>query len=426
MRERLLLFFAVLLPLTPSPALVPIFFPILLAVLIALLVHGTGVGVSVAAIRDSYAPHTQFVLAMALVVFGTAVTTPEELDSLLRMLARLVFFLMALGFAVQFSLVNEDQLSRIRRAFVLGVAAVALVATASSLLHSPLLGELRPSRGLGIFPWGSKSAGVIRSYGEAAIIYAGGLTALYQERRSLGRFKSLILGSAIMCGVSVAHSRNVLAVIGVVLVFLFIHATVGRSSKWYRPLLRWATFGAAMTPLFVGLLVGTSLGTTALGEYLVGEGTFERSVNARVDHAQVGLEMVVSDPSVLLFGATLPEFLEVTGGVASPHNQFISLILFISPLVAIPVIWLMFLKPMLRSIELLSYETLPIAVWLLGSIYALSSYEGLFSPVLALCLGLNAAVVLRAQRAKQHSGTPTSVVDPLFPVNKSLGRPIGT
>lgn len=407
MRRTALMLLAFAIPLIPSPALVPIFFPVLLAILGLLLVIGTGVGISLEAIRTSVRPYSAFLAVAVAVLLGTVATSPDEFGSFLRMLARITSLLFALGFAMKFHKMSDEDISLVARAFVVGVAAVSLLALATSVTRTPFAGEIRPSRGLGLIPSGAKSAGVIRSYGEAAVVYSGGLALLYRERLRFGWATSFVLFGAIVFGVSVAQSRNVLASAFVTLLLIGCHWVLfDRSTRLLRRILKIATFVALLTPLFVGIVVGTSLGESSIAEYFIGEGTFERSVGARVNHVRVGFELVLGDPLILVRGTTLEQFKIAVQDDVAPHNQFISLLLFITPLLAVFTIGVLYIRPSLRGARFFGRDDLTVTIWMVGSIYALSNYEGLFSPSLSLCLGLNAA------RLKRASSLQTPQVEP--------------
>jgi|GEM_PF-2487699 len=382
---------AFLLPLMPSPALVPVFAPLLLLICAGLLLFGTQIGAKSSVVAYRTAPAKQLLALVLALVLGSIVADPSEVG-LLRLLARVLFVAFVFAFATNLLRLDHTHRDRVMRAFIYGTVGVCIIAIATSVTGIAIAGELRPSRGIGLLPGGAKSAGVIRSYGEAAVIYSGGLALLYHQRHRFRLSTAMGIFAILILGISVSHSRNVYATAAFTVALIGAHFLVGRRSLLtWRTMLRGGLLIALLTPFLVGL-VTEAASTNSIAAYFTGEGTLEANISSRSNHVRTAFDLIVNDPAVLATGATETEWHRALGNNVAPHNQFVSLLLFSTPLVGAIAIAILYFGPVWRGAREFSFKDGPIAIWGAGVIYALSGYEGLFSPSLALCVALMMAV----------------------------------
>ena len=139
---------------------------------------------------------------------------------------------------------------------------------------------------------------------------------------------------------------------------------------------------ALLSPIVASALVSQS----AVREQFVGEGIFERNVDARLSLFDEVTE--VADRGWLFprsFGATRAEWRTIS--FSAPHNHFVSLLVFDGYAGAFYMV-IIYLNPILkfgkRAKALHSAEF----VWIVGAMVALSFYEGAFSASLVVALAL--------------------------------------
>jgi len=272
-----------------------------------------------------------------------------------------------------------------RRAIVYGAAVSAAIAIVSSVGRlTPLGSELLPNRDF-ILPLGlPKTTGLPRSFGEAGLIYAGGLVFTRELKRVPVRFLSR---TVIFGGFAVGQSRNMIAVLVAALLLMRLAKLVRVS---WAP--RLAGLAALLSPIFVSVVVTSS----SVADGLVGQGVFARNVGARLSLLRQ-VSLFRESQSLDLLGTDYATWGIVNG--ASPHNHFVSLVV-IDGVIGVFFIIVAYVRAMYYAGRGTEAWT-PEFVWLVSCIVALSFYEGAYSASVALATGFYwAAIALR------HDATP--------------------
>lgn len=386
-----LLAFIFIFPLIPSPALQPAY----QAVFVGVGLVGTFFALArPAAVSTEHRMEQTKILrrCVTLIVLSAVsyvLNNPTVDVGLKSSMIRGLFFVFVAFFGLYLGSMNERELRRTFRIYVYGVAFISLVAVFISLTGINFTGEkLRPSRGIGLLPSGFKTAGTPRSYGEYAIILSGGLAALmwmWKDYRPIVRWPVM---AAIVLGVSVSHSRNAYLAAMLTLAVSMYPVIRKRSTKRARArIINIGCYGALVSPFLISWFLGSGARDSALGQYFVGEGVLERNAEARGDHVRVGLGALFNDPGAILRGITFERWEQLTYDTTIPHNHYVSVLIFGVPVIALLIIYLAFVK----WVKVLANSNQPEAYflgsWLAGSIFALSNYQGLFSPAMALLLG---------------------------------------
>lgn len=299
-----------------------------------------------------------------------------EADSVERFIARMVAVGAFYSLAMLYFKSTERDKSNILRAVAIGAGTSAILVVAASLRSRGFFGaEILPSRDF-ILPFGlPKTTGVPRSFGELGLILAGGLATRRTIKRRATRFAYTgLIVSAFLIG----QSRNMLVVLAAVVFCLAVRRRVTTLSGAA------AVLGllAMLSPIVASVLVSQS----AVREQFVGEGIFERNVDARLsllDEVSVATER--GWITTRAFGANRAEWRSIAG--AAPHNHFVSLIVFDGYPGAL-FIGSIYLFPVLRFGKRANALEQPEFVWIVGSMVALSFYEGAFSASLVVALAL--------------------------------------
>lgn len=333
--------------------------------------------------------HLPAVCGALLVVASIAEPTPDKFERAAgRGVSLLAFYFLALLYAK-----SPSDRPRIRSAVVVGAVAGATIALVSSALSlQPFGSDLLPHRSF-ILPIDlPKTTGMPRSFGEAGLIFAGGLAMVQAWPKGASR---LVATSILLAGFAVGQSRNMLLVLAAFWAIRIVAPRIRRVSRLGTVL----GLAALMSPILVSALVSQS----NIREQFVGEGIFERNVESRLSLAhEVG---VVADRGWLFsrpFGATRLEWLEITS--AAPHNHFVSLLV-MDGYVGVLVILSFFVMPILRIGRgrgvAHSYEF----QWFAAAVVALSFYEGAFSATLTVALALFHGTVMGTEQEQ----TPTQM-----------------
>lgn len=394
-----LLVFVFAIPMLPSPALVPLFQPILVGFglfgTLRALSYRSNFGSEYQRLLKST---VQFVLLLAVLSSISVLANDLSVSGGLRLtLIRSAFFMFVLVFSVYLAGLSDAGLRRTFRTYIAGIVLLCLVAVYISLSGNTFTGErLRPSRGIGLLPSGFKSAGVPRSYGEFAIILTGGLGALlwmWRDYRMIVRWSLLGL---FLLGTSVSHSRNVYLSAGLLFAVFVCARAQARLSE---PVRAWSFralgYVAIFSPVAIAAFLGSSVRSSAIGAYFVGDGVLENNVEARTNHVTSGLNVLITEPGAALKGVSEESWFRAINDDAMPHNHFISLLVFGVPVIALVVIYLTYF----RQIKWVAISSVPertfAMAWLTAALFAFSNYQGQFAPSGALMLGVVFSIPLR-------------------------------
>ena len=313
------------------------------------------------------------VLAGVLLVISSL--ADGEADSLQRAIGRSVAVFAFYSLAMLYTKSPDDR-RQILRAVGAGALVSALIVIAASIRSRGFFGaEILPSRDF-ILPLGlPKTTGVPRSFGELGLILAGGLAAYqYLSTRRARTLGALVILAAFMVG----QSRNMLVVLAAVLACLVIRRRVRRLAG----LGGLIALVALLSPAVISVLIDQG----AVAEQLVGEGIFERNVEARLNLAtEVGAAIDQGWIFGRPFGATRAEWRTIAS--FAPHNHFVSLFVF-DGYVGVLYIVAMYVSPVLRLGRRPNALNAPEFIWMAGAIVALSFYEGAFSASLVVALAL--------------------------------------
>ncbi len=373
---RFLPFFVTLALVAPSPALT--------AGIFGLLSPGALAAISVLSLRRSrqlgpertgLQRRLEFPVIAAVLLAVSSLADPQA-DSIQRSVARLVSVAAFYSLAMVYSKSTEEDRRQVRRAVLTGAVIAASLAVVASLRSRGFLGaDILPSRNFILPVELPKTTGVPRSFGEQGLILAGGLATRLAVADPARRYLATLV---ILGGFLVGQSRNMLVVLAAVLFVLFIRRYISALSGVA------GVFGilALLSPMVATALVSQD----AVREQFVGEGIFERNVDARLSLLDEVSELAHRNPIGLrLFGATRAEWGEISE--AAPHNHFVSLFVF-DGYGGIFYAAVLYLWPILRTGKRPRALHDPEFVWMIGAMVALSFYEGAFSASLAVALAL--------------------------------------
>ena len=387
------------IPLLPSPALVPVFQVVMVGFALFGLMRALSYrGNSGVRYQETLQSVVRLVVALIILTSLSVLGNDPTISGGLKTAAiRAAFLIFVLIFTVYLGNLTDSGLKRIFRKYLVGISVLSVVAIYISLTGNNFTGEiLRPSRGLGLLPSGFKTAGLPRSYGEFAIIMTGGFAALLWMWRDYSFISRWSLFTLFAFGTSVSHSRNVYLSTGL-LFAVFIAARI--QSRSTEPVKAWTFRGlgyaAIFSPVIIAAFLGSSVRSSSIGAYFVGEGVFERNADSRSNHVRGGLDVLLNDPGAAINGTSLETWFATIGDDAVPHNQFISLLIFGIPVLGLLIIHLTYFRNIKRvAVTRVPERTLAMA-WLASSVFAFSNYQGLFAPSAALMLGLIFSIPLR-------------------------------
>ena len=304
-----------------------------------------------------------------------------------RAISLMAFYFLALLYTK-----STSDRQRIRSAVVVGATLSALIAITSSVFSlQPFGSDLLPNRSF-ILPIDlPKTTGMPRSFGEAGLIFAGGLAMAQSWKRGVPK---LLANSALVAGFLIGQSRNMLLVLAAVVAIRFIAPRLQQLSR----LATIVGIVALMSPVVASALISQA----TIREQFVGEGIFERNVESRLSLAdEIGEVAHRGWLYTRPFGATRVEWQEVAS--AAPHNHFVSLLV-MDGYIGVMYVLVIYLVPVLRvgraRLASSSYEF----QWFVAAVVALSFYEGAFSATVTVCLAMFHAISI--------SGSSNIIVDP--------------
>lgn len=386
---RLLPYFVTLAVVAPSPALA--------GGVVGLLSPGALAAISVLSLRrnqhlgsDSNGLQRKLQLpVLATVLLAVSSLSDPAPDSLQRSIARLVTAAAFYSLAMVYSKSSEEDKQRIRRAVFRGAVITALLAISASLLSRGFFGaDILPSRSF-ILPIDlPKTTGVPRSFGEQGLILAGGLATLSTVTKRSTRYLAAL---TLLSGFMIGQSRNMLVVLAAVVFVTFLRRYVSSLSG----VAGLIGILALLSPIVATALVSQN----AVREQFVGEGIFERNVDARLSLFDEVEALSARDSIVLKpFGSTRAEWGAISE--AAPHNHFVSLLVF-DGYAGVFFIVVMYLRPVLKSGKRAQALHDPEFVWIVGAMVALSFYEGAFSASVVVALALLHAQVGQIQPVEE-------------------------
>ncbi len=296
------------------------------------------------------------------------------------------------------------------RAFAYGVlvlgALVALVGvTGIHLLEAP-----SPARTLGIrLPW-FKTAGVPRSYGEQGVIVSLALAYLLVYGRRLPPVLRVGLPAACVVIVAMGQSRNVLlAAVTVVLAWFLVI----RPGHWL--LARITLLACGVATLVVEQLLPL-IADTSLGAALIGQGIFQRNVEARFGLVGGAVHLVRDQPLRALVGWQHQDWRQfnLTDYDVGVHNHIASSVLFLGVIAGTATLLVVFVLPLHRLLVVLGSTPVPevrrraqvLVTAATGILVSLNFYEGFFSLTVGIFVGLTWAFLVGVGD-RGRPGTPT-------------------
>lgn len=371
---RFLPFFVTLTLVAPSPALA--------AGVVGLLAPGALVAITALSLRRnrslvrvgaSLQQRLQIPVLATLLLAVSSWADPQP-DNIQRSIARLITAAAFYSLALAYSKSSDDDRRRLRLAVLNGAVIAASLALIAAIRSRGFFGaDILPTRDF-ILPVNlPKTTGVPRSFGEQGLILAGGLAMRSSVEKSSYRQLATLI---VIAGFLVGQSRNMLVVLASVLFVLLIRRFVGSLSG----LAGLIGILALLSPIVASALVSQSV----VREQFVGEGIFERNVDARLSLLDEVSELTERHPLALRpFGSDRSEWGEIAD--AAPHNHFVSLIVF-DGYAGVFFVTVMYLMPILRSGGRERALHDPEFAWMVGAMVALSFYEGAFSASLVVAL----------------------------------------
>ncbi len=280
---------------------------------------------------------------------------------------------------------------------VLGLLVAVIGFTGLHVLEAPL-----PARTLGVrLPW-FKTAGVPRSFGEQGIILSVALAYYLVNRKRLPLVLRVGLPIASVVIVAMGQSRNILLAAVVVLGMWYLVVRPGR----------WLLAGATLVACGVATLVVEQLlpifARTSLGGALIGEGIFQRNVEARFGLVSGAIELVRQEPLRALIGWQHADWRQfgLTDYDVGVHNHVASSMLFLGVIAGSVTLWVILVRPLHRILAVLAGSagsalgdrgrTLVVAA--AGILVSLNFYEGFFSLTLGIFVGLMWAFLVDLKR----------------------------
>lgn len=289
----------------------------------------------------------------------------------------------------------EDR-ARIRSAVVVGATIGAAIAIASALFSlQPFGSPLLPNRSFVLPVNLPKTTGLPRSFGEAGVIYAGGLVLSRSWSRGFSR---IVTTTTLLGGFAIGQSRNMLVVLATAVALAIIAPRIRRIGRLASAIGLVALF----SPVVASALVNQSL----VREQFVGDGIFETNVESRLSLADE-LSQLASRGDLFKgpFGATRENWFEFA--TAAPHNHFVSLIA-LDGLVGVLFIIFAFLIPIVRSGRSSQLIRGPEFRWFVSTVVALSFYEAAFSASATVSLALVHGITLARQPTSSETTLPDS------------------
>lgn len=394
-----------LMTISPSPALAQgpfrVLLPVVAVALVALLWRGPTATGSLS--RSELSREAWFGLPLVGLALAAFVSDQSPLE---RGISRLL--IAAIGVATLRACRREPKL---RRPILKGVGTGAVLLSGIigfvSVTGIDLLNAgLRPTRDF-LLPLGlPKTSGVPKSFGELALIFGGGLSAVRIAPSARVR---RVGTTVILSGALIAQSRNVLLVMLTVSALLAFRRRLVRHRILLAPLSMLAFVAPA------GIAPAMNLLETTGHDIVIGEGIYRDNVRAREDHVSVGAR-ALSEANMRgkLLGVSRTDW--TVYSASTPHNHYVSLAVFdgLMGMIAIVFVWM---GSVWRGIRWAQSET-DLLIWIsaLGVVIGLSFYEGYFSAPAVLIVGMAAAV--RPAPAKR--GSPASALGPVGHTMRSV------
>ncbi len=348
-------------------------------------------------------PVSGLMLLLVTAVYGTRVLGSGSVDEYQYVVSRFLMVFVVIALCYFAATTGPESLWR---ALSYGVIVLSALVLFIGVTGVTFLEAARPGRTLGITVPLFKSTGVPRSYGEQGIIAALATSYLLGYWSQLTpRFRNL-LSAAVLVLVVVGQSRNMLlAVVATVAVWFL--ATRRR---------RYVLVGAAL--LVAGLatffvrLVLPVVGSTAVGQALIGEGVFEVNVFGRFTLVDDALVLIRSDPSRFLLGFEHSDwsmyYSSLQGEETGIHNNIVASLLFLGVFAGMASLYLLYAGPARLVLHQLRHADLHpehrqrrlVAVTgLVGTLTSLNFYEGFFSLVVAVQVGILWALATGGDRS---------------------------
>lgn len=282
---------------------------------------------------------------------------------------------------------------------ILSILVIFVGVTGTSILEKPY-----PARTLGVtFPW-FKTTGVPRSFGEQGIVLSLCLGYYLVYKHDMKKYLRLGLGVTCLAIFLMGQSRNMyLATLVVILTWHF----VVKGRRWR--VLRVVLLLSALATFVIEVII-PFLGSTALGAALIGEGIYERNVEARFSLMDGAMQLVQDSPLQALIGWQHADWQAAAVNTeAGVHNHFMASLLYLGVIGGAASIWALFVAPLKIVVVQLETHDLSSAdrkfrLWIAtvsaGVLVSLNFYEGFFSLALGMFIGLSwfAAAELRERR----------------------------
>ncbi len=330
-----------------------------------------------------------FLSAAACALYLTRLALTGYLDEELELLySRFLLFGIVIA-VVRYLELPGATLEELFRVFLLGYLANVVIQILIGVSGVTYLEPVRPARTLGFSIPFFKTTGTPRSFGEFGILTAAALSYVLVYRNRLGRVNASLALMAIGFAVLISQSRNVILTAFVVIGAYAVMRRTRNNVLGY-----WILAAALLIPFVIDEVL-PAVEDVAVVESLVGRGVLASNVEARFELVDLGVEFLTDRPEDALFGhdwASWYDFTIIrTGMRISPHNHFIATFVTFGLLGGALVMYSLFVHPVIRMLRVgfrSDHERQLVYLAFVGAIVSLSFYEGFFSPILGMMLGV--------------------------------------
>lgn len=383
-----LLLTAALIPLSPRPTaggLLAFPAPALVVFVVASAAMAIAVGTWVTPLQARDLRTLLGLLLLPLVFYGIGVFQQSGNDELVYLASRMA---MAATIVAIYVLCVAARVAprRVGGALLVGYLLLSLLIAFSSLTGLALFEPVGPARDYGVaLPFG-KTSGLPRSYGELSILSSTALAYLLVHRGGMQRSLWVPAMVLVLMSIVMAQSRT-----GFVAA-LFVLVTFA-TQVWFRARVTRAVLTVLAVAPFLILLLYPLLRDGRLVVSFVGENTISRNVDYRIGIYEIALEQLrAADLSRVAFGLDRAEWLALmTRTFGTPfelHNNWLSNVLFLGWIGGVMAI-LVILLPLFRLASSVDPDARFLVLAGIGAVVSLQFYEGFFSLVLALQVGVS-------------------------------------
>ncbi len=327
--------------------------------------------------------------ALATAAYAVRVLWLGETEEVQFVISRILLVVVMCSVAV---LARGERDEDLLQAFAYGVLVLGGLVALVGITGLHLLEAPSPARTLGIrLPW-FKTAGVPRSYGEQGVIVSLALAYFLVYRRRLPPLLRVGLPAACVVIVAMGQSRNILLAAVTVIVAWFL---VIRPGHWL--LARVTLMACGVATLVVEQLLPL-IADTSLGAALIGQGIFQRNVEARFGLVGGAIHLVRDQPLRALVGWQHRDWRQfnLTDYDVGVHNHIASSLLFLGVIAGTATLVVVFVIPLHRLLVVLASAPAPgvrrraqvLVTAATGVLVSLNFYEGFFSLTVGIFVGL--------------------------------------